>query len=248
MLTPQAASSPGSGPGLAESFCAEPPLSPRQHFPVKGSFRAVFSAAGHDARSELARGAGDAEPAPDRGSVVSEARPVLRPGWESRARAGRDPPKPPLFPWGPRPPLPPRSDLSPAPADDQCSRGQRRAQERSRWLQSLGWVPENSGKQNPERCSCSVLRGSNASPSALLSQAQAAVTNPISLSRNNSGPFQQPPASAGPPSVTLELEGCANACRICWSLMPAQPREMGPGEPQNQLQVGTVFTDFWTGV
>lgn len=166
VLTPQGASSPGSGSSWKSPLVRTPPApaatapsSLRQRSPGKGSFREVTSAAGHDARAEPARGAGGRRGSPRHGlcCIWGTARPGARLGGsavgtggrgESGAGAGRGPPEPPLFPWGSRPSLPPRSIyLSPAPAADQCPRGQGRAQGCPRWMQSLGWAPENSGKQ-----------------------------------------------------------------------------------------------------
>lgn len=147
------------------------------------------------------------EAAPDTGSAVSGARPVPGPGWErvgweSRAGAGPDPRE-----------ATPVGSFTRA-RSRWCPRGQGRAQGCPPWMQSLGWAPENS-ELNSKRCSCSLLRGSHATPSAQRSQARAetAVINPISLSRNNSGPFQHPRLRQDP----LGNPGAGGLCKRLWN-------------------------------
>lgn len=96
----------------------------------------------------------------------------------------------------PVPSLPSRSAAAQGP------RGQGRAQ---RCLQS----PENSGNQ-PGAITVLIPGGQQRIALSPAFTARAAVTNPVSLSRNNSGPFQQEP---------LGNPGARGLCKRVWNML-----------------------------
>lgn len=218
MLTPQGASSPGSGSSWKSPLVRTPPA-PAATAPIPcGSALPLQAASGKfpplpDTTPGQSRPGvrEDAEAAPDTGSAVSGARPVPGPGWgvlpwegwEGRAEPGQDaaPPEPPLFPWGSRPSLPPRSIFRPR-QQPISVRGAREGHRDARDGCKAWAGPQRTQGSNPGAMILLTPAGQQRIPlgRALTGTGgEAAVTNRISLSRNNSGPFQQPPAPAGPP-------------------------------------------------